>query len=98
MLMIDSGMRLGECSCLLLEDIDLARKQIFLRADITKGRKDRVVFFSNKTENVIRRWLQFKDRYVETDYIFPVKSTGAHIDSKVLLLIRIIVKIRTLIS
>ena len=80
MLMIDSGMRLGECSCLLLDDIDLARKQIQLKADITKGRKDRVVFFSNKTENILRRWLQFKDRYVETDYVFPVKSTGAHID------------------
>ena len=80
MLMIDSGMRLGECSCLLLDDVDLARKQIFLRADITKGRKDRVVFFSPKTENLLRRWLQFKDRYVETDYLFPIKSTGAHID------------------
>ena len=80
MLMIDSGMRLGECSCLTMEDIDLTKKQIFLRADITKGRKDRVVFFSNKTENLLRRWLQFKDRYVETDYLFPVKSTGAHID------------------
>ena len=80
MLMIDSGMRLGECSSLLIDDIDLARKQIFLRADITKGRKDRVVFFSNKTETVIRRWLQFKDRYVETDYLFPIKSTGARID------------------
>ena len=80
MLMIDSGMRLGECSSLLIDDIDLARKQIFLRADITKGRKDRVVFFSNKTETVIRRWLKFKDRYVETDYLFPIKSTGARID------------------
>ena len=80
MLMIDSGMRLGECSCLLTTDVDLARKQIFLRADITKGRKDRVVFFSSRTENLLRRWLQFKDRYVETDYLFPVKSTGAHID------------------
>ena len=80
MLMMDSGMRLGECSCLLMDDVDLARKQIFLRADITKGRKDRVVFFSNKTEIMLRRWLQYKDRYVETDYLFPVKSTGAHVD------------------
>ena len=80
MLMIDSGMRLGECSCLTTDDIDLAHKQILLRAEITKGRKDRVVFFSPKTENIMRRWLQFKDRYIETDYLFPIKSTGAHID------------------
>jgi len=80
MLMLDSGMRLGECSCLTAQDIDLAHKQIHLRAEITKGRKDRVVFFSAKTESVMRRWLQFKDRYVETDYLFPIKSTGAHVD------------------
>ncbi len=83
MLMIDSGMRLGECSCLLLEDVDLARKQIHLRADITKGRKDRVVFFSSRTESVLRRWLQYKDRYVETDYLFPIKKSGAHVEVSV---------------
>ena len=79
MAMMDSGMRLGECSKLLLEDIDLAKRQILLRAEITKGRKDRVVFFSQKTENVLRRWIQYKDRYVESDYLFPVKGTGASI-------------------
>ena len=80
MLMIDSGMRLGECSCLLMEDINLARHQIALRAEITKGRKDRMVYFSAKTEQVIRRWIQYKDRYVETDYLFPVQNgTGMHI-------------------
>lgn len=80
MLIIDSGMRLGECSCLLIEDINLAKRQIFLRADITKGRKDRVVYFSAKTEQILRRWLQYKDRYVESDYLFPVKKSGYHVD------------------
>ena len=80
MLMIDSGMRLGECSCLLTDDINLAKRQIFLRGEITKGRHDRTVFFSGKTEQILRRWLQYKDRYVESDYIFPVKSTGFHVE------------------
>ena len=79
MLMIDSGMRLGECSCLLVEDIDLTARKAFLRAEITKGRRDRVVFFSPKTETILRRWIQYKDRYVETGYMFPVKKTGASI-------------------
>ena len=65
LLMLDSGMRLGECSTLLITDIDLARRRISLRAEETKGRKDRTVFFSQKTETALRRWLQFKDRYVE---------------------------------
>lgn len=79
MLMIDSGMRLGECSCLLVTDVDMARRRIVLRADITKGRKDRTVYFSQKTESILRRWLQFKDRYVESDYLFPVRERGGNI-------------------
>lgn len=80
LLMMDSGMRLGECSCLLMEDVDLARRRIYLKAEITKGRKDRTVFFSAKTESALRRWLQFKDRYSESDYLFPVRERGGHIE------------------
>ena len=79
MLMLDSGMRLGECSTLLVTDLELARKRINLRAEETKGRKDRTVYFSPRTESVLRRWLQFKDRYVECDYLFPVKEHGGSI-------------------
>ncbi len=80
MLMIDSGMRLGECSCLSLDDINLTQRQVTLKAEITKGRRDRMVYFSAKTEQILRRWIQYKDRYVESEYLFPVKSTGYHVD------------------
>ncbi len=77
MLMIDSGMRVGECSSLLVEDVNMAKRQIELRAEITKGRRDRVVYFSAKTEQVLRRWIQYKERYRESDYLFPSRySTG----------------------
>ncbi len=80
MLMLDSGMRLGECSCLAMWDINLTKRQIALKAEITKGRKDRTVYFSPKTEYILRRWIQYKDRYQESDYLFPTRSnTGAHV-------------------
>jgi len=75
-LMIDSGMRLGECSCLLMTDIDLSKRQIFIRAEIAKGRKDRTVFFSKNMELHLRRWINYKDRYVESDFLFPTKCRG----------------------
>ena len=78
-LMIDTGMRLGECSVLMVSDLNLAKRQIILRAEITKGRKDRTVYFSQKTEGVLRRWLQYKDRYVESEFIFPAKYSGRNI-------------------
>ena len=79
LLMLDSGMRLGECSSLLVTDLELTRRRINLRSEETKGRQDRTVFFSEKTEKALRRWLQFKDRYVESDYLFPVRERGGHI-------------------
>ena len=30
-------------------------------------------------EQALRRWLQFKDRYVESDFLFPVKEHGGSI-------------------
>ena len=80
MLMIDTGMRLGECTTVLMTDLHLASHKICLRAETTKGRKDRVVFFSPKTETVLRRWIRFKDRYVESDYLFPIKAHGGHVN------------------
>ena len=79
LLMLDSGMRLGECFTLLVSDLELSRKRINLRAEETKGRKERTVFFSPKTEKALRSWLQYKDRYVESDYVFPVKEHGGPI-------------------
>ena len=79
MLMLDSGMRLGECSTLLVTDLELHRKRINLRAEETKGRRERTVFFSPKTEKALRSWLQFKDRYVESDYLFQVREHGGSI-------------------
>ena len=79
LLMLDTGMRLGECSSLLVDDLELARRRINLRAEETKGRAPRTVFFGEKTERVLRRWLQFKDRYTESDFLFPVRESGGHI-------------------
>ena len=75
-LMFDTGMRLGETCTLLVSDLDLYGHKIYLREEETKGRKDRVVYFSDKTERLLRRWLQFKDRYNETDYVFPSRKNS----------------------
>ena len=79
MLMLDTGMRLGECCLLVSEEVDLTRKRIYLKAEKTKGRKDRVVYFSDKTESVLRRWITFKDRYMDSEYIFPSRTTKGNV-------------------
>ena len=70
-LIFDTGMRLGET--LLIKDatdINFAERSIFLPAENTKGNKDRYVFFSQQMATELRRWLQYRDRYKESEYLF----------------------------
>lgn len=65
-LLMDTGMRIGECLSLTTENINLNSRTIFLSERITKGRKDRTVFFSQKTSQELKQWFKFKDRYCES--------------------------------
>jgi integrase/recombinase XerD len=69
-LLIDTGMRCGECLLIKMEDIDFRKNAILLPAENTKGKKDRYVFFSAQMEKTIKRWITYKDRYRESDYLF----------------------------
>ena len=80
MLMLDSGTRLGETLSVEMNQLDLTDRCLYLPADKTKGRKARTVYFSEKTARELRRWIQFKDRYCESDYLFPVKKHGRRLE------------------
>ena len=79
-LLLDTGMRLGECLQIKMEYVDFEEKAICLPAEITKGRATRCVYYSNKTAKLLRNWLRYKDRYVESNYLFPAKATGLPIE------------------
>lgn len=70
-LLLDTGMRIGECLLLLVDDIDMVGRSIILRAENTKSKSDRYVYFSQEMQKELRRWLQYKDRYIESEYLFP---------------------------
>ena len=67
-------MRLTETLNLKLEDIDVERRTILIPAEINKGKKDRYVFFSNTMANILKSWIQYKDRYCNNEYLFPTKK------------------------
>ncbi|BDR75783.1 tyrosine-type recombinase/integrase [Clostridium tetani] len=72
-LIIDTGMRIGETLALTIDNVDLDRRAILIQAEINKGRKDRYVFYSYTMSRLLKRWIQYKDRYVESDLLFCVK-------------------------
>ena len=74
LLLLDTGMRIGECLQITIDDLDMNERTIYLPAENTKGRKGRYVFFSLKTARTLHRWLRFKDRYTDSMLLFPVKA------------------------
>ncbi|EOU1756426.1 tyrosine-type recombinase/integrase [Clostridium perfringens] len=77
-LLLDTGMRVGECLELKEEDLDIKNKTIFISAEIAKGRKDRYVFFSNIMQRTLEKWLIYKDRYVGSEYLFVTNRGGQY--------------------
>lgn len=73
-LLIDTGMRIGECLSSKINNVDLNKRVIFISGEIAKGKKDRYVFYSYTMANMMRKWINFKDRYVDTDFLFCVRS------------------------
>lgn len=74
LLLLDTGMRLGECLKIKIEDVDLTDRAICLPAENTKGKQTRFVFFSATTGKTLQRWLRYRDRYSEGEYLFSAKS------------------------
>jgi len=70
MSLLDTGMRISECLEIKVDDIDINNRAILLKGENTKGNKTRFVYFSQIMQKEMRRWLQYKDRYVESDYLF----------------------------
>lgn len=73
-LVFDTGMRIGETLSIdITTDLDLQNRAIRLRAEITKAKVARTVFFSVKMCELLIKWIKFKDRYIESNLLFPVQ-------------------------
>jgi integrase/recombinase XerD len=69
MILQDTGMRIGECLALTTDCIDFKQRMILVTK--TKGKKERYVYFSQVMSRELKHYLKFKDRYTESDLLFP---------------------------
>ena len=76
MVMLETGMRLGETLSITVDQVDTFGQTIQLPGEKTKSRKDRTVFFSQKMARELRRWLRYKESECVSNYLFPVQETG----------------------
>lgn len=62
----EGALRREECSKICIDDIDLANREILIRAENSKSKRDRIVPYSPETGNLMRKYLNggrrlFKD-------------------------------------
>ena len=76
-LVMDTGMRIGETLNLKMDDVLIDKKAIFIPAEIAKGRKNRYVFFSTIMQGILRKWIDYKERYFDTEYVF-ISTRGSN--------------------
>lgn len=68
-LILDTGIRAGECCDLRPENIDFRNKSLLI--ENPKNNQERYVYFGFKVSNDLKRWLQYRDRYSDSIYLFP---------------------------
>ena len=77
-LLLDTGMRIGECLILTPEHLDFIHKSILI--ENPKNKQQRYVYFSPKMSRELKQWLKYKDRYSDCPYLFPtIKGTQLEI-------------------
>lgn len=68
-LILDTGIRATECCNLRPDNIDFKNKSILI--ENPKNHQERYVYFGFKMANDLKRWLQYRDRYSDSPYLFP---------------------------
>ncbi len=73
-LMLDTVIRIGECVSLRPEHVDFKERSILITNP--KNHRQRYVYFSNKLSIDLKRWFQYRDRYSDSEYLFPTVRGG----------------------
>ena len=76
-MILDTGSRIGELVSIVPGDIDLRNGALLLRN--TKSKKERFVYFSQKTARNLKSWLEYRERYTDSRYVFPT-TRGSYMD------------------
>ncbi|MFB5576644.1 MULTISPECIES: tyrosine-type recombinase/integrase [Bacillus cereus group] len=79
-LILDTGIRAGECCSMQAEDLDIKNKSILITNP--KNKKQRYVYFSNIMASDLKRWLKYKDRFSDAEYLFPtIRGTMLNVNN-----------------
>lgn len=72
MLMLDTGMRIGELRALKLGDVRLSDRLVLVPEEGKTG--SRIVFITDETVRDLRRWLLVREQFAKCDYLFVTEE------------------------
>ena len=91
LVLLSSGMRIGEALQLLPGDVDLSRSPapVHIRRETTKTQTARDTFISPEAVDAVREWLKVRDRYIQnarargftradSPFLFAMSRSGAY--------------------
>ncbi|MFB4471798.1 tyrosine-type recombinase/integrase [Oceanobacillus caeni] len=79
-LILDTGCRVGELLELKPQDLDLKYNAMLVRNP--KNNKQRYVYFSKRMSNDLKRWLKYRDRFSDSEYLFPtIRGTKQNVSN-----------------
>lgn len=70
LVLVDTGVRIGELTQIKRSDVDLVYRQITLRAEITKAKRTRVLPISKTTADALSELFDYINIQDEDDYVF----------------------------
>lgn len=75
-----SGIRVSELTNIKINDIDFSSKQIKI---LGKGSKERIVFFGNRCNNLLNKYLKIRDKFLKfnNDYLI-ISNTGKQMSTR----------------
>ncbi|MFB4160584.1 tyrosine-type recombinase/integrase [Geomicrobium sp. JSM 1781026] len=68
-LLLDTGLRISECLALCPEHINF--KNFAIHVTNPKNGRERYVYFSAKIRKELQRWVYYRDRFCDSDWLFP---------------------------
>lgn len=68
-LLLTTGARIGETLSLVIGDVNFNNNIIIFKD--TKNKNEKVAYLNNKMAYELKKWISYKERYVNTDIIFP---------------------------
>jgi integrase/recombinase XerD len=77
--LLDTGVRIGECTRIYAYEVDLANRSVLVRAESAKTRKARTVYFGGRTQKLLAVYLAWHEKNAVADNLF-LNEYGKPID------------------